>query len=405
MELSGYFRIARRWWLVFVASAVLAALGGYAVASRLPKVYEAEVRVLVGPLNTDLNTQRAAGQLANTYAQLASSARHQCSHHAARAGHAVVGSAGRHLCDRERRHASRCHPRPGQRSADRGHPCQRDRAGAGELGSESPRVEGQVTVVDPATASATAVAPRSPCWCSLRLRRAADGDHLRRLPRYARDLVTSENELQETFGLTHARHGLDPGLPRSGCPLGVAECRIRRSLSRARRAHRAFVRGEACRGNPRRGGDVDGRSESSQQASHWPCPIAASLRHSSTPTRSTPRRRAPWACGPPAISPLPSASGQVPLARLTLLADGASDAESRSIRLVVVPSCWRSRPEPGGRPQASPRGHPDHGGRHRDHDATGRSVPRGGDVGRPRRCDRDGRSAARHEAQGCRRER
>ncbi len=75
MELTGYLDIVRRWWWLLVVAAVSAMAAGYAVASLLPRVYDAEVRVLVGPINTDLNTQRAAGQLAQTYAQLVASQR------------------------------------------------------------------------------------------------------------------------------------------------------------------------------------------------------------------------------------------------------------------------------------------------------------------------------------------
>jgi polysaccharide biosynthesis transport protein len=70
MELSAYLGIVRRWWFILVAAVVLAGLGGYVVASQQVRIYEAETRLLVGPINTDLNTQRASGQLALTYAQL-----------------------------------------------------------------------------------------------------------------------------------------------------------------------------------------------------------------------------------------------------------------------------------------------------------------------------------------------
>ncbi|MDP8905454.1 MAG: Wzz/FepE/Etk N-terminal domain-containing protein [Chloroflexota bacterium] len=73
MELSGYLAIVRRWaWLIVIAVA-LAAVAGYAVAATLPRVYESQARLLVGPINADLNTQRAAGQLALTYAELVTS--------------------------------------------------------------------------------------------------------------------------------------------------------------------------------------------------------------------------------------------------------------------------------------------------------------------------------------------
>jgi uncharacterized protein involved in exopolysaccharide biosynthesis len=73
VELTGYFAIVRRWWWTLLVATWIAGLSGYLLASQLPKVYEAEVRLLVGPINTDINTQRAAGQLAQTYAELITS--------------------------------------------------------------------------------------------------------------------------------------------------------------------------------------------------------------------------------------------------------------------------------------------------------------------------------------------
>ncbi len=43
------------------------------MGSSLTRIYEAEARLLVGPFNTDLNTQRASGQLALTYGELVTS--------------------------------------------------------------------------------------------------------------------------------------------------------------------------------------------------------------------------------------------------------------------------------------------------------------------------------------------
>jgi succinoglycan biosynthesis transport protein ExoP len=49
----------------------VAALMGFAVAERLPQTYEAEARLLVGPLSGDRDTLQAAGAQARTYAALA----------------------------------------------------------------------------------------------------------------------------------------------------------------------------------------------------------------------------------------------------------------------------------------------------------------------------------------------
>jgi succinoglycan biosynthesis transport protein ExoP len=73
VELGGVLHVARRWWTTLVLAMCLAGLAGYYAASRAPQVYESRVKVLVGPTNTDLDTQRASGQLATTYAELVTS--------------------------------------------------------------------------------------------------------------------------------------------------------------------------------------------------------------------------------------------------------------------------------------------------------------------------------------------
>ena len=66
MELSGYFAVARRWWWTLLVAAWVAGLAGFYVASRIDKTYESQVRLLVGPINTDDATLRASGQLVQT---------------------------------------------------------------------------------------------------------------------------------------------------------------------------------------------------------------------------------------------------------------------------------------------------------------------------------------------------
>ncbi|WP_187368862.1 hypothetical protein [Baekduia soli] len=63
--------VARRWRTMLLAAAVAAGLAGYAVGAGGHPTYEAKAVLLVGPINTDLDTVKAAGQLAQTYAQLA----------------------------------------------------------------------------------------------------------------------------------------------------------------------------------------------------------------------------------------------------------------------------------------------------------------------------------------------
>jgi capsular polysaccharide biosynthesis protein len=65
--------VIRRWRLMLVAAAVAAGLAGYAVTAGGTPTYQAKAVLLVGPINTDLDTVKAAGQLAQTYAQLATS--------------------------------------------------------------------------------------------------------------------------------------------------------------------------------------------------------------------------------------------------------------------------------------------------------------------------------------------
>ncbi len=73
MELGGILHVARRWWTTLVLAMCLAGLAGYYAEAQAPRVYESRVKILVGPTNTDLDTQRASGQLATTYAELMTS--------------------------------------------------------------------------------------------------------------------------------------------------------------------------------------------------------------------------------------------------------------------------------------------------------------------------------------------
>jgi Mrp family chromosome partitioning ATPase/capsular polysaccharide biosynthesis protein len=71
MENKSLLSLLKRWSRLLMVGAVVGGLAGYYVASSSAPTYQAEVKALVGPLNTDFETQRAAGQLGRSYAELA----------------------------------------------------------------------------------------------------------------------------------------------------------------------------------------------------------------------------------------------------------------------------------------------------------------------------------------------
>ncbi|MGE0727444.1 MAG: GNVR domain-containing protein [Acidimicrobiia bacterium] len=71
MERSLIASIIRRWWAALIASAIIGAVSGAVYSREVDPTYEATVRILVGPINADANTLRAAGQTSQTYAELA----------------------------------------------------------------------------------------------------------------------------------------------------------------------------------------------------------------------------------------------------------------------------------------------------------------------------------------------
>jgi succinoglycan biosynthesis transport protein ExoP len=73
VHLTGYVAVLRRWWWGLLIAAWAAGIGAYVVASTIPPTYETTARMLVGPVNADLDTLRAAGALAATYSELAMS--------------------------------------------------------------------------------------------------------------------------------------------------------------------------------------------------------------------------------------------------------------------------------------------------------------------------------------------
>ncbi len=72
MELEVFGRIGKRWWLGLVLALVVGSLIGFAFAESRTPVYQAGADLLIGPLSADSSVLRAAGQTAQTYAELAS---------------------------------------------------------------------------------------------------------------------------------------------------------------------------------------------------------------------------------------------------------------------------------------------------------------------------------------------
>jgi capsular polysaccharide biosynthesis protein len=71
--LAGGLAVLKRWRWILVAGTLAAGVAGYLSAGGGPPTYESRAVLLVGPISTDLDTLRAAGQLAETYAQIATS--------------------------------------------------------------------------------------------------------------------------------------------------------------------------------------------------------------------------------------------------------------------------------------------------------------------------------------------
>lgn len=67
-----FLSIRRRWWLIAL-SAAAAALTAWLIASHGARAYEAETKLLVGPVSADYQTLQAASELGRTYAELAAS--------------------------------------------------------------------------------------------------------------------------------------------------------------------------------------------------------------------------------------------------------------------------------------------------------------------------------------------
>jgi capsular polysaccharide biosynthesis protein len=73
VELNGLLPVLKRWILVIAIATGVAVLIGWRFSASADESYEATAVILVGPLNTDNDTMRASGALAQTYAELATS--------------------------------------------------------------------------------------------------------------------------------------------------------------------------------------------------------------------------------------------------------------------------------------------------------------------------------------------
>lgn len=73
MEINGLLPILRRWLIVVLIATAMATVVGWRLAASAEETYEAKSLLLVGPLNTDNDTMRASSALSQTYAELATS--------------------------------------------------------------------------------------------------------------------------------------------------------------------------------------------------------------------------------------------------------------------------------------------------------------------------------------------
>src|SRR5215210_6915667 len=69
----SHLHFVRRWWLTLLLAGAVAGLSGFLIADRLPPTYQAEAKVLVGPVSADRDVLEASSRLVRTFAELASS--------------------------------------------------------------------------------------------------------------------------------------------------------------------------------------------------------------------------------------------------------------------------------------------------------------------------------------------
>jgi capsular polysaccharide biosynthesis protein/Mrp family chromosome partitioning ATPase len=69
----GFIPLVKRWWWLLALALVVGGVAGYLGSQRMAPTYQADVKLLVGPVSADYGTLRASGELGRTYAELASS--------------------------------------------------------------------------------------------------------------------------------------------------------------------------------------------------------------------------------------------------------------------------------------------------------------------------------------------
>lgn len=73
---ANLLAMLRQWWLWLLCGAVIGGGAGALISSTATPAYSADVKILVGPIGSDFDDMlRASGQLARTYAELATSRR------------------------------------------------------------------------------------------------------------------------------------------------------------------------------------------------------------------------------------------------------------------------------------------------------------------------------------------
>lgn len=69
----GFVPVLKRWWWLLLISALIAGLCAYFITRNASPTYESKTQLLVGPINTDFDTYRAASQNSIVYASLTTS--------------------------------------------------------------------------------------------------------------------------------------------------------------------------------------------------------------------------------------------------------------------------------------------------------------------------------------------
>lgn len=152
---AGFLPVIVRWWWTLLAGTVLAAGVSYAAASAVTPTYEARAKVLVGPINTDVNTIQASTALAQTYAELVNDGEPLTN-----VGREFGGSVGtvQASADVDTRVVSiRVRNREQGTVADVANALAQELV---ELAEEDGGVEGEVSILEPAEAPSSAFSPQ-----------------------------------------------------------------------------------------------------------------------------------------------------------------------------------------------------------------------------------------------------